>query len=129
MDALVQKFFENERWEHAIDVGIGKRIDKGDLRRLTTPEVRLAMYNCMKVGNYEIAPPHQVQIPKDNGDFRIVYVNENIDRIFLSIANDLFMEEFKNFIHKNCKSYQKGIGCGKIVQELSRKIVSLDGKR
>lgn len=123
-DILLQKFFEKERWEQALELGVGKGIDKGELRKLTSPQVRLAMYNAIITDNYEIAPPHQAQIPKDNGDFRIVYVNENVDRIFLSIANNMFFELFPEFIHKSCKSYQSGIGCGKIVQEVSRQVIN-----
>ncbi|MEE1084968.1 MAG: reverse transcriptase domain-containing protein [Paludibacteraceae bacterium] len=123
-DILLQKFFEKERWEQALELGVGKGIDKGELRKLTSPEIRLAMYNCIISDNYEIAPPHQAQIPKDNGDMRIVYVNENVDRIFLSIVNNLFFEMFPEFVHKSCKSYQSGIGCGKIVQEVSRQIIN-----
>ena len=126
MDILLQKFFEKERWEQALELGVGKGIDKGELRKLTSPEVRLAMYNCIVSDNYEIAPPHQAEIPKDNGDMRIVYVNENVDRIFLSIVNNLFFEMFPEFVHKSCKSYQTGLGCGKIVQEVSRQVVSTD---
>lgn len=126
-DILLQKFFEIERWEQAIETGVDKRIDKGELRKLTSPEVRLALYNAIVNGNYEIAPPHQAAIPKDNGDMRIVYVNENIDRIFLSIANNLFFEVFPEFIHPSCKSYQSGIGCGKVVQEVSRHMVKAKG--
>ena len=124
MDILLQKFFEKERWETALEVGVGKGIDKGELKKLTSPEVRVAMYKAIVSDNYEIAPPHQAQIPKDNGDVRIVYVNENVDRIFLSIANNLFFELFPEMIHKSCKSYQSGIGCGKIVQEVSRQVVN-----
>jgi len=127
MDILLAEFFEKERWEKALEVGVGKGIDKGELRRLTTPEVRLAMYNAIITDNYEIAPPHQAQIPKDNGDMRIVYVNENVDRIFLSIANNLFFELFPELVHKSCKSYQSGIGCGKIVQEASRNMMKTNG--
>ena len=123
-DLLLQKFFEKERWEQALEVGVGKGIDKGELRKLTSPEVRLAMYNAIITDNYEIAPPHQAQIPKDNGEFRIVYVNENVDRIFLSIVNNMFFELFPEFVHKSCKSYQSGIGCGKIVQEVSRQVIN-----
>lgn len=123
MDILLQKFFEKERWEKALETGVGKGIDKGELRKLTSPEVRLAMYNCIVSDNYEIAPPHQAEIPKDNADMRIVYVNENVDRIFLSIVNDLLFEMFPDFIHKSCKSYQSGIGCGKVVQEVSKQII------
>ena len=111
-----------ERWEQALETGVDKHIDKGELRKLTSPEVRVALYKAIKDDNYEIAPPHQAAIPKDNGDMRIVYVNENVDRIFLSIANNLFFEMFPEFIHPTCKSYTTGIGCGKIVQEVSRKV-------
>ena len=128
MDILLKKFFEKERWEQALETGVDKHIDKGDLRKLTSPEVRLALYNAIVNDNYEIAPPHQVQIPKDNGDMRIVYVNENVDRIFLSIVNNLFFEMFPEFVHKSCKSYQSGIGCGKIVQEVSKEITKVTSK-
>ena len=122
MDILLQKFFEKHRWEQALETGVDKHIDKGELRKLTSPEVRLALYNAIVSDNYEIAPPHMAQIPKDNGDMRTVYVNENVDRIFLSIANNLFFDVFPEFVHKSCKSYQTGIGCGKIVQEVSREM-------
>lgn len=124
-DILLKKFFEMDRWEQALETGVDKHIDKGELRKLTSPEVRLAMYQAIASDNYEIAPPHQVQIPKDNGDMRIVYVNENVDRIFLSIVNNLFFEMFPEFVHKSCKSYQSGIGCGKVVQEVSREITKV----
>ena len=123
-DILLQKFFEKERWEQALELGVGKGIDKGELRKLTSPEIRLAMYNCIVSNNYEIAPPHQAAIPKDNGDVRIVYVNENVDRVFLSIVNNMLFELFPEFVHKSCKSYQSGIGCGKIVQEVSRQVIN-----
>ena len=126
-DILLQKFFEMERWEQALETGVDKHIDKGELRKLTSPEIRLAMYDCIVNDCYEIAPPHQAQIPKDNGDMRIVYVNENVDRIFLSIANNLFFEMFPEFVHKSCKSYQSGIGCGKVVQEVSKHMVNATG--
>ena len=123
MDILLQKFFEQKRWEEALETGVDKHLDKGELRKLCSPEVRIMLYNAIANDNYEIAPPHQAQIPKDNGDMRIVYVNESIDRIFLSIVNNLFFEMFPEFIHKACKSYTKGIGCGKIVQEVSRQVI------
>ena len=128
MDILLQKFFEMERWEQALETGVDKHIDKGELRKLCSPEVRVALYNAIVNDNYEIAPPHQVQIPKDNGDMRIVYVNENVDRIFLSIVNNLFFEMFPEFVHPACKSYQKNLGCGKIVQEVSKKMVKVKSK-
>lgn len=122
VDKLLAKVFEPERWESAIETGVGKGIDKGELRSLCSPETRARLAFAIIQDNYEIAPPHQALIPKDNGEFRTVYVNENMDRIFLSIVNDLLFEECKSMIHPSCKSYQKGIGCGKIVQSISKTI-------
>ena len=125
-DILLQKFFEIARWEKAIETGVDKHIDKGELRKLCSPEFRAMMCERIINDNYEIAPPHQSEIPKDDGTMRVVYVNENADRIFLSIANDLFFEMFPEFIHPTCKSYQHGIGCGKIVQAVSREMSRID---
>ena len=125
-DILLQKFFEIERWQKAIETGVDKHIDKGELRKLCSPQFRALLCERIVTDNYEIAPPHESEIPKDDGSMRIVYVNENVDRIFLSIANDLFFEMFPEFIHPSCKSYQSGIGCGKIVQQVSKEMVKVN---
>ncbi len=123
-DIILQKFFEIERWEKAIEKGVVKDIRKDQLIKLTSEETRIQMYRAIYNGTYEISPPHTAKIPKDNGDFRTVYVNEPIDRIVLSIANDLLFEIMPEMVHKTCKSYQTGIGCGKVVLEVSNTIVS-----
>ena len=128
MDKLLEMCFDLERWKYAIDKGIGKDIRRDQLYQLAKPEVRAAMYLAIKEGRYKISPPHTAQIPKDTpGEFRTVYVNEPIDRVFLSIANDLLFETCPEMVHPRCKSYQKGIGCGKVVQEISRKIMATSG--
>lgn len=126
-DKILSMFFETERWQYAINKGFDKDINKATLHQLTTPEDRLAMYQRIKDGKYKIMPPHTAKIPKDNGDFRTVYVNEPCDRVLLSIANDLLFELMPEMVHPRCKSYQKGIGCGRVVQEVSRKICSANG--
>lgn len=126
-DKILSMFFETERWQYAINNGFDKDINKATLHQLTTPEARLAMYQRIKDGKYKIMPPHTAKIPKDNGDFRTVYVNEPCDRVLLSIANDLLFELMPEMVHPRCKSYQKGIGCGRVVQEVSRKICSANG--
>lgn len=128
MDKILEKFFELERWEYAIDKGLGKGISKATFYQLTKPETRVAMYEAIRDGKYEIAPPHTAKIPKDNGEFRTVYINEPADRVLLSIANDLLFELMPEMVHPQCQSYQKGIGCGKIVQEVSRKICDTKGE-
>lgn len=127
-DILLEEFFKKERWEAAINSGVIKGISKAELRALTNPEIRVAMYNCLQADAYEIAPPHQAKIPKDNGDYRIVYVNENIDRIFLSIVNDMLFDLCRDMVHPACKSYQKGVGCGKIVQDVSQSMAYIQRK-
>ncbi len=120
-------FFEPQRWQYAINKGVDKDIRKDQLIKLTRPEVRQAMYAAIRDGKYQIAPPHTAQIPKDNGDFRTVYVNEPMDRVLLSITNDLLFEIMPEMVHPRCKSYQKGIGCGRVVTEVSGRIADANG--
>lgn len=122
-------FFAHDRWARAIEKGVGKDIRKDQLIRLCSEDTRLAMAKAMREGRYMIAPPHTAQIPKDNGDFRTVYVNEPMDRVVLSIANDLLFELIPQMVHPSCKSYQTGIGCGKVVREASKRIAeAADGE-
>lgn len=127
-DIILQKFFEKERWIAAIDKGVFKDISKAVLINLCKEQTRMQMAQAMKTGHYFISPPHTAQIPKDNGEFRTVYVNEPTDRVVLGIANDLLFELTPELIHPSCKSYQKGIGCGKIVQEASAEIIKRSQK-
>lgn len=122
-DILLQKLFEPERWLSAISKGYDKDIRKDQLIRLTSPSVRASIYRAMKEGTYTIAPPHAALIPKDTpGEFRRVFVNEPIDRVLLSIVNDLLFDTCRDMVHPRCKSYIKGTGCGNTVRELSREI-------
>lgn len=127
-DKILSMFFEMERWQYAIGKGIGKDVRRDQLYQLAKPEVRAAIYQAIKEGRYQISPPHTAKIPKDTpGEFRTVYVNEPIDRIVLSIANDLLFELCPDMVHPACKSYQKGIGCGKVVQQVSRIVCETKG--
>ena len=103
MDIKLEKFFEMSRWESMLEKSYDKGIDMGLLRQLCEPQNRLQLLNAIVTGNYAIAPPHIARIPKDNGEFREVYVNEPIDRIFLSLYNDVLFEMFGDRIHPACK--------------------------
>ena len=127
-DIILEKFFEPDRWEYAIQKGIGKDVPKAVLYQLCKIETRTAMYDAIRNGRYQIAPPHTALIPKDTpGEYRTVYVNEACDRILLSIANDLLFELTPDRIHQSCKSYLKGVGCGRVVQEVSHRIAGSCG--
>lgn len=122
-DKIMQMFFDINRWTKAIDKGVLKDIRKDQLILLTDEHTRMEIADAMLKGKYEISPPHTAQIPKDNGEYRTVYVNEPIDRVLLSIANDLLFDLMPEMVHSSCKSYQTGIGCGKVVTEISHQIV------
>lgn len=119
-DFLLKTFFEKPRWEQAIQTGVEKQIDPVLLKNLCKAETRLKLYRNICSGKYVIQPPHEARIPKDDGSARTVYVNDGQDRIVLSVINDMMFELCPEMIHKNCLSYQKGIGCGKIAKQVSR---------
>ena len=124
-DKILQMFFDIDRWKKAIEKGVLKDIRKDQLIRLTDEHTRMAMADAMLRGKYEIAPPHAARIPKDNGDYRTVYVNEPIDRVILSIANDLLFDLMPEMVHTACKSYLTGISCGKVVTEMSYRVSTM----
>ena len=124
-DDITSRFFEVVRWEKALDTGVAKGLSHGVLRRLSSPEGRVALYRLIRDGEYAIGAPRAALIPKDEGaGFRTVYINDDADRVLLSIANDLLFELTPEMVHESCKSYISGIGCGRVVREVSRRIVS-----
>lgn len=128
MDILLKEFFKTERWESAIEIGVDKHIDKGELRALLIPNVRLRLYDAIKNDQYAIAPPRIALIPKDEpGKFREVMICENVDRIVLSIINNMFFELFPEYVHDSCYSYRSGIGCGRVVKKVSNECVRIKG--
>lgn len=124
-DKLLEMMFEYNRWVDLLEKADEKGINKTVLRKMASPQIRLMLYERIKNGQYEIAPPRVLLIPKDDGTMRKVYANEDEDRIVCTLANDCIMELFKDMIHPNCVSYQKGIGCQEIVQNVSNEIVRL----
>lgn len=124
---LLEMMFEHKRWEDMIERGNKKKINLSVLKQLADPHVRVVLYEKIKNYQYEIAPPHLARIPKDiPGEYREVYVNEDVDRIVLTLINDCLGELFSDMIHKQCKSYQKGIGCQEVVQTITKEISRLD---
>lgn len=124
---LLEEMFEMYRWEALIEKAELKGIDKGELRKMCQPQVRLAIYNAIKNEEMEFMPPHMAQIPKETpGEFRTVFVGENVDRCIQSLINDCLFELFPEMIHPSCKSYQKNLGTGKTVKEFSSHLVNME---
>ena len=117
---LLEKMFELSRWEALIEKADLKGIDKSELRQMCKPEIRASIYMQIVNETAEFCIPHMAQIPKDTpGEYRTVFVGENVDRCIQSLINDCLFELFPEMVHPSCKSYQKGLGTGKTVKELS----------
>lgn len=119
--------FDKDRMERLLNQAYEKNINVALLRKLMQPEYQMQLYNALLNREYKIFPPHKAKIPKDNGDFRTVYVNEDIDRIYLSLYNDMMFELHSCFISTFCKSYQKGISCPNTVKAVSKKLRFYEG--
>lgn len=124
---LLEKMFEMSRWEELIEKAELKGIDKGELRKMCQPQVRLSIYESIKNETAEFCVPHMALIPKETqGEFRTVFVSENIDRCLQSLINDCLFELFPEMIHPSCKSYQKNLGTGKTVKEFSQHLTNAE---
>lgn len=123
---LLTMMFEYTRWQNLLDNATEKQIDLKTIKELCYPENRRKLYAAIASDQYNIFPPHEALIPKDNGEFRTVYVNEPRDRIVLSLINDCLCELFSEMIHYRCKSYQRGIGTQEVVKDISKEIVKLN---
>ena len=124
---LLELMFKHEKWQEMIVKANEKEINLTVVKQLCVPHVRVQLYERIVNYQYEIAPPHIARIPKDvPGEFREVYVNEDVDRIVLTLINDCLCELFPEMIHKQCKSYQKGIGCQEVVQTITKEIARLN---
>lgn len=124
---LLELMFRHEVWQEMIEKANEKGINVTVVKQMCVPHVRVQLYNRIINEQYEIAPPHIAKIPKDvPGEFREVYVNEDVDRIVLTLINDCLCALFPEMIHKQCKSYQKGIGCQEVVQTITKEIDRLN---
>lgn len=122
-DELLEYMFTNtDLWDKAIKKGFAKDMKQVDLRNASSKEGRIMLYLAIKNGTKRIFPPHVLKVPKDDGTDRIVYANEPEDRIMLSVINDSLNAFMPECTHPNCKSYQTGVSCGKVVSALSKRI-------
>lgn len=122
MDKLLEEMFKKERWEKAIQTAVDKNMPYSELENYCNPATLAKLYTLIRDGEYSIIPPHQQSIPKDDGGIRTVYINENIDRIILSIINDMLFEFCGSLVSERSKAYQTDLSCGKVVKEVVSRI-------
>ena len=123
-DNKLKWFFDKELLQKTVDACVQKGINLAEVRWFTKPENRVELAKQMAAGQYHIAPPHIIQIPKrDSAEMRKVYCNEPMDRFICAQIGRVYDRMFHGWIHPNCVSYQQGIGVGRIVREISDQIV------
>lgn len=122
-DDKLQLFAKMDTLQMTVDSAVDKRIDHSIIRWLTDPVNRALILAAMESGQYRIAPPHIVLIPKPgSNEKRKVYCNEPLDRLICTQIGHVYQEMFGNRIHPSCVSYQRGIGVGHIVRDISEYI-------
>lgn len=135
---LLETMFEDERWQELIIKCEEKHLSMKMIRRYCNPEKRKELFWLIANDKYTIFPPHIALIPKGeteivNGEikqkYRTVYINQDRDRMVLTLINDCLCELFKDMIHPNCKSYQKGIGTQAVVKEISAQIPKIKNQK
>lgn len=125
-DLLLEELFDNEpAWDKAIIKGLGKHIKQGVLEQFSAPAFREKLKSQIANHDYHVAPPHEAQVPKDDGTLRTVYANDARDRVLMTAVNDALFRLCPDMIHPTCKSYQTGIGCGIVAKQVSRDIQSI----
>ena len=122
MDKLLEEMFKPERWEKAIATAVDKNMPYSELENFCSPAFLGKLYKLIRDNEYSIIPPHQQSIPKDDGGVRIVYINENVDRVILAIINDMLFEFCGSLISERSKAYQTNLSCGKVVREVVSQI-------
>ena len=79
-DDKLALFMDKDILKEMVDTSVDKGIDLAQVRWFTQPENRITLAKQMLTGNYHIAPPHIIQIPKrDSSEMRKVYCNEPLD--------------------------------------------------
>ena len=123
-DKKMKMFMDIDIIKEAIQHSLDKHIDKGILKQMCTPEGRIWLSDTILRGEYRVAPPHIELQPKDNGEFRKVYANNDLDRFVLGVINTVYNKLYGHLIDKNCVSYQKGIGVHNIIERIKKEFLS-----
>ena len=93
LDDKLALFMNRDILQETVDTSVDKGIDLAQVRWFTQPENRIALAKQMLTGNYHIAPPHIIQIPKrDSSEMRKVYCNEPLDRIVCALRSGPWRE-------------------------------------
>lgn len=121
-DTKMEMMCQRKYWEEAIEHGLNKHMDKSLLYALTDPIGRATIIQAIEEGRYVVQPPVIQSIPKPAGGTREIFVNSQMDRVVLSMINQIYMELYGHLIHPCCVSYQKGLGVPQIIRSVTNKL-------
>ena len=108
-------FYQPESWEILADM-----IEEGKY----TTGISSQMYRDKITG--EVLSYEKAQEYKASGrKVRELNVLPALDRVVWNAFYKMIYEQFEGQIHLSCKSYQRGMGCGKICKELAQKLSKL----
>lgn len=123
VDTKLEMFIESKRNEDIIQHGVDKHFPRETLTIFSDPRGRLIVAEMIKQGRYAVEPPKIILIPKKHStEKRKVYANSPLDRYVLALINSVYYDLYKGMIHKNCVSYQRGIGVRNIIQSIVSKL-------
>ena len=128
IDDKLALFFDmatlTETTNHCVMKGIALK----EVRWFTEPENRIRLLKLMLADQYRVAPPHIILIPKDDSDeMRKVYCNTAMDRFICTQISTVYNHMYRDRIHPNCVSYQRGIGVPHIVRRIAKYLSSHPG--
>lgn len=127
MDKILSSIFtDTQLWNEAIEHGVDKHVPQVILEKFQNPNFRAQLCRDIYYGKYCIQPPHTGYRTKEDGSERIYLANEPQDRLLLFVIYRWLMRNERDMIHESCRSYQEGLGIGRIVKNLSARIVALD---
>ncbi len=127
-DDKLALFLDKETLQLTIDHCVLKGIAPKEVRQFTEPEFRLRLAKHMLAGQYQIAPPRILLIPKsDSPEMRKVYCNTPMDRIICTQIGHVYNRMYKDRLHPCCVSYQQGVGVPHIVRRIASYLASHPG--
>ena len=121
---LVEATFSNDNWFNTLDKATEKTIPYRIIAKYGTPEERISLLKDVLSGSYSIKPPRVVKIPKDNGEYREIYINSDRDRILLAAVNSAYYSLYGDRLPDCCKAYREGQSCAKVVREVSKQNIT-----
>lgn len=128
IDDKLALFFEKDTLTETVAHCVAKDIPLREVRWFTEPENRVKLMKLMLSGQYRIAPPRILLIPKpDSDEMRKVYCNTTMDRFICTQIGTVYNRMYGGRIHPCCVSYQKGVGVPHIVRRIAHYLAAHPG--